>query len=246
MSTSLTSLARGALIRDDRPIVPPRGSSALPDDSHDSERRLAERCAAGDRDAWRELDRIYGAGILVALLRQLGDSFRSEAADLRQDVYVRLYTGGLRAFRGGVPGALRSFLALAARNGAIDHQRKAGRQSDLAHKAEAEAGFTRTALTPELDAMKVEDRRLLAHAILRLVDGPNRDRDLIISRAHFLDGLSPGDIARMGVGMTEKGVETFLRRAGERLLEWLKIEHGGQKKQEADGPAGEEDDEDRE
>jgi DNA-directed RNA polymerase specialized sigma24 family protein len=188
--------------------------------SDDGERRLAERCASREPAAWREFVRLHDTVVILVLARLLGTGAASELQDLRQDVYFRLLRdsgAALLAFRADRPGALRRYIARVAFGVGLDHLRSRRRGLAMAGALEALDPFRVPAVSPEDASVKREEHAAFSRALLRLADGPQRDRDLIILRAHFSEGRSPGEIERMGVGLTEKGIDTFLRRASERL-----------------------------
>jgi RNA polymerase sigma factor (sigma-70 family) len=186
----------------------------------DDDRDLAARCASGDGGAWSELVARHDRRIALVLLRTVGRQGEADLPDLRQEVYARLLArdgAALRTLRAERPGALSSFLAQVALRVALDHAR-ARRARPLATVAEDEVlELPAPAGSPEEQASDREARARLSEALQSVCDGANASRDLMVLRAHFDDGLSPAAIARMGCGLSPKGVETLLRRARTRI-----------------------------
>lgn len=188
--------------------------------SHDGDRDLAARCAAGEPEAWALLVQQHDRRIALVLLRTLGSQGAAELSDLRQEVYARLLArrgAALRGLRAERPGALAAFLAQVALRVAIDHARARGARPAAAALGEGGGNLPAQGNSPEQDAQEREGRARLAQAMRQVCDGPNAARDLMVLRAHFEDALNPGEIARMGCGLSVKGVETLLRRARVRI-----------------------------
>jgi RNA polymerase sigma-70 factor (ECF subfamily) len=187
-----------------------------------SERSIASHCADRDAEAWAELVRRYQRPILLILSRVLGTASQADLQDLLQETYVRLLERdgeALRNLRGEREGALRSFVLQVALRIALDHLRSRRRRSSLGASAAEQA--PQTGPTPE-ELVRAEERRMrLAHAILQVASGGNTARDLLVLRAHLLSGLSSGEISRLDVGLSRKGIETLLRRLLERVRERL-------------------------
>ena len=176
--------------------------------------QLAARCAGGDVDGWDELLARFDRRVLLVLLRAGAPAH--ELADLRQEVFARLLEengAALRGLRGEREGALGAYVARVALRVAIDHGRARGsRQRQEAPEEEAHQLSAQRA-SPEEIAQLNQGRARFGRALLAAATGPQLERDLIVLRAHFLDGLNPQEIAAMGVGLSTKGVETLLRRS---------------------------------
>lgn len=189
-----------------------------------TDRDLAARCADGESPAWAELVARHDRRIQQVLRRALGRRGAAELPDLRQEVYARLLArggAGLRGLRAERPGALAAFLCQVALRVALDHAR-GGATRELVRGAEARAGeLSSPGPSPEHEAERQQARRRLSAAIERACAGPHAGRDRVVLRAHFDDGFSPAEIARLGCGLSAKGVEALLRRAGERIGEHL-------------------------
>jgi RNA polymerase sigma factor (sigma-70 family) len=199
-----------------------------------TDRNLAARCARGEAPAWRELVARHDRRILFVLGRALGRGGEAELLDLRQEVYARLLArdgAALRGLRAERPGALATFLARVALRVALDHARARGARLDAsAGEAEAESIWRELPAkddSPEQKAQEKQERRSLRVAIERACAGPRAGRDRVVLRAHFDDGLTPAEIARLGCGLSVKGVETLLRRARARIGQQLEGEGAG-------------------
>lgn len=80
---------------------------------------LARRAAAGHPDAWDRIIDLYGSRILGIALQFSSD--RSEAEDLCQEIFLRLFQN-LGRYRGNVP--LAGWALRLSRNLCIDHYRR--------------------------------------------------------------------------------------------------------------------------
>ncbi len=193
-----------------------------------SDRALARRCAELEEDAWRELLRRHEARIARALWRALPRSLRGHVEDLRQDVYLKLLAHGRAALcrvRAERPGALAAFLSRVARRVALDHLSSRATARTAPDDLIAEALLARLAVADPDAALERRWRRgLLAEVLQSVAQGSTADRDLLILRAHFLEGQSAADIARMPFGLASDGVEALLRRSRARIAERLRGE----------------------
>jgi RNA polymerase sigma factor (sigma-70 family) len=181
------------------------------------ERELVSRCVRGDRRAWAELVERHDRRLLLVLLRASPGASAAELTDLRQDVWTKLVErGALADLRLEHAGSLFAFLARVALRVAIDHGR--ARKVRPAEDPEEAAYEVAGGSDPEAETERAELHQRLSRALVRVAEGPNAQRDLLVLRAHLHDGLNPGEISAMGVGLSPKGVETFLRRARERLV----------------------------
>ena len=150
-----------------------------------------------------------------ALMRLLRRNWRQadDHADLRQEIYVRVYESALRD---GVPESTAPFVFACARNLLIDRVRRAqvvpfefiADLDDLPEQPDA--GFT-----PEQLADARQEFRLLQIALDEL---PPRCREIIVLRK--IDGLSHKEIAaKLGIteGTIEKQVTLGVRALAETL-----------------------------
>jgi RNA polymerase sigma-70 factor, ECF subfamily len=101
-------------------LTPPlRGNHRL-DQSFDLDLRLVERCLAGDETAWEDLVKTHTRRVYAICYRFTGTD--SEAQDLTQDVFLRLFKT-LRTFRAG-EGSFTVWLTRMTRNLLIDNYRR--------------------------------------------------------------------------------------------------------------------------
>ncbi len=129
-----------------------------------------------------------------ALMRFLRRNWRDEGeiADLRQDLYARLYESGREA----LPSQTRPFVFAAARNLLINRARRA-RIISIEVVADLEAlNVAIDSVTPERNVTARDELRRLQAGLDRL---PPRCREVVVMRR--IDGLSQREVAaRMGVG----------------------------------------------
>jgi RNA polymerase sigma-70 factor (ECF subfamily) len=135
----------------------------------------------------------------------------SDAADLRQDVYVRVYEAALKQ----VPNPVRPFLFTTARNLVVDRVR---REQVVSIEAVADLDELEIALDepgPERSVAARQELRRLQAALDQL---PPRSRQAMVLRK--IEGLSRREIAaRMGIA--EQTVAEYLASGALVLAEWL-------------------------
>lgn len=170
-----------------------------------TEAALIEACCAGDAAAWQELRYRYRRELYAALRN---NAAHEDLDDLEQEVWTRLLArdrAALRSFRGGSFGA---FLAQVARSVCIDHYRRARPLAEL------NPGMACEAPSAEYRLSREEERKRLASALAK-VAFTARDRDVV--RMHFEEELTAAQIAALGLGLSERGVEALFRRLRKRL-----------------------------
>jgi RNA polymerase sigma-70 factor (ECF subfamily) len=86
----------------------------------DPDSTVVERCLSGDDAAWEELVRLHSRRVYGLCYRFTGKD--SEAQDLTQDIFLRVYRT-LGSFR-SAEGSFTTWLARLARNLLIDHYRR--------------------------------------------------------------------------------------------------------------------------
>ena len=188
------------------------------------ERVLALRCAAGDSAAWRTLLLTHDRRVLTILLRALGSSHAAEFPDLRQEVWKRLLEGdgaALRGVRAERPGALAAFVGQVALRVALDFGRSRGLRARREAPEEEAWQVAEARPSPEVTAWATQRRALFEAALREAAQGPREARDLLVLRAYFFDGMTPGEIAALGLGLSPKGVETVVQRARGRVEQAL-------------------------
>ena len=95
------------------------GSRSL-DSNFDLDLQLVERCLAGDEGAWEDLVKTHTRRVYSICYRFIGKD--SEAQDLTQDVFLRLFRT-LKSFRSG-EGSFTVWLSRMTRNLLIDNYRR--------------------------------------------------------------------------------------------------------------------------
>lgn len=203
-----------ACFRRSRPTYHQRGNVAV--------ETLITRCIGRDPAAWEELIELYRPGILRVLIRVVGTIDPAVVHDLEQDLYARLLANDCEVLRGlkdPNDQGLRPFLHTTAMNLARDQRRRLGvrrvvQSGELEELASGVADFSEGQ-----DVAYEKAERL--QAVWKIVEeeskGAQADRDRMIFKAHFVDGLSASEVASMGVGLSPKGVETVLYRLIKRV-----------------------------
>lgn len=188
---------------------------------------LIARCIERETAAWKELIALHRERILRVFQRTIGDADPAMIHDLEQELWARLLANDcevLRGLQGKLETGLGAFLATAALNLARDYRRRLNvrrvvQSGDLEELVPFEpAPGERQDVAYE----KEEHRRMLWETVDAQAKGANADRDRMIFRAHFMDGLSPSEVAAMGVGLSAKGVETVLYRMVQRIRQALR------------------------
>lgn len=141
----------------------------------------------------------------AALLRYLSRVWpnRSDVHDLRQDIYIRVYEAAKLA----PPSSAKAFLFSTARNLLIDRVRRSRIVTIRSVGDFAELNVLTDEVTPERHLTAGQELDLLARAFRRL---PPREREVIWLRR--VDELPQKEVASR-LGISEKTVETHLRRA---------------------------------
>ncbi len=157
------------------------------------------------------------AGLMQFLRRCVRDE--SDAADLRQDVYVRVYEAALKQ----IPNPVRPFVFTTARNLVVDRVR---REQVVSIEAVADLEALEIALDepgPERNVMARQELRRLQAALDHL---PPRSRQAMTLRK--IEGLSRREIAsRMGIA--EQTVAEYLASGAYVLAEWIHVDPPGRK-----------------
>jgi RNA polymerase sigma-70 factor, ECF subfamily len=166
------------------------------------ERALIERCRSGDDIAFGELVERYKNLVYGMVWRLAGD--RSQADDLAQDVFLKVYRG-LPYFRGEA--RLSTWIYRIVVN--VCSQARSGQPPESAARPAREPGASDSAFAD----FELRDR--LEKAIARL---PENYRVLIA--AHYLDGVQYDALAE-ALDLPIGTVKTHLFRAKRRLRELL-------------------------
>ncbi len=180
----------------------------------DDERRLLDRCLAGDEDACARLVDAHARMVGTVIWRATGDHRIVE--DLAQDTFLRVFRA-LPSFDRRAK--LSTWIYTIAHRVAIDHLRKAGRwrQEAFVVSAEEESAASIEQLpaephaSPDAVLLRDEQVRLVRDALAKL---PDKYRVPVVYAA--IDGLDYPSIAIM-LGVTVGAVKTLVFR-GKRML----------------------------
>jgi RNA polymerase sigma-70 factor (ECF subfamily) len=193
---------------------------------------LLRRCAMDlqNEELWQEFYSRYKRKILLYLLRAFrmtggrSDEFLRFAEDWVQDVFTKLvHNDGhvIRSFRGATEVSVNAFLASIALSIVVDHLRS---QSAVRRRAQ---------VVPIDQLQDVSSPRVdpggRFSALLELIDvekalrtdeeSKNPERDLLIFKLHFVEGLSASEIASIPtLKLTTSGSEKVLSRVRNRLV----------------------------
>jgi DNA-directed RNA polymerase specialized sigma24 family protein len=191
---------------------------------------LLGQCAKDWRNSqlWDEFYALFRRRILLYLLRAFrmmgghSDEFIRYSDDWMQDFFVKLVQNDgrvINSFRGTTENSVYAFLCSIALSIVADHLRFHGalrRRGEVLSFDQAES-----AAAPEAE--------LRFSAILKLIDvekalhadeeSKNPERDLLIFTLHFVEGLSPREIASIpALKLTTSGLEKVLGRVKNRLV----------------------------
>jgi RNA polymerase sigma-70 factor (ECF subfamily) len=169
-----------------------------------SEHATADRDAASF-DLMVAREHAYVARLVGRLI-----GWRGDVDDLAQDVFVAAL-GGWAKFRGQC--SERTWLTRIAINKCRSYGRKHWVRERLFALLQA-----RSTASQEDPAVQQETAEQVRHAIMKL---RQRDREVIV--LHYLEQLSPGDIAE-SLNLSRNAVEVRLTRARKRLKEILRSE----------------------
>jgi RNA polymerase sigma factor (sigma-70 family) len=166
--------------------------------------------ATPEVDAWFEREVLPLEAALMQFLQHNWRN-RSDVADLRQDIYVRVYESALQE----IPASPKAFVFAIARNHLIQRMR---REQIVPFEMMADVdvlGAEIDSPSPERVVIARDELRRLQSALDKL---PPRCREAFVLQQ--VDGLSRMEIAtRMGI--SDKTVMTHLRDAGKFLTELL-------------------------
>ncbi len=208
--------------------------------------KLVSLCArdSGDHDLWAEFLRRFAGKIKLfirgTLRRSLGSDIPSSEpvlysgateTDLFQNVILRLvdnHCAALKRFTGTTEEELLAYFAVIARSSVRDSLRRqralkrprwqdsvtpeAQRWAELrvAEGANARSPIERAILARELEQLTLQ--------VIRSHSGEDCDRDRLIFRLYFYDGLSAAQISRCaGIDLSRTGVEKALDRLKDRV-----------------------------
>jgi RNA polymerase sigma factor (sigma-70 family) len=165
---------------------------------------------APEVEAWFVRDVLPLEAVLMQFLHRNWRN-KSEIADLRQDVYVRVFEAALEK----IPDSPRSFLLTTARNLIIDRVRR-GHVVPIEAVADLDAlNIARDEPGPDRNLIAREELRRLQLALDRL---PPRCHEAVVMRQ--IDGLSRREIAQR-MGIAEKTVKRHLADGVRALADML-------------------------
>jgi len=188
---------------------------------------LIRRCIERDATAWAELVSTHREMIVRVLVRTVGTEGAAAVEDLEQDLWGRLLANEcevLRGLTGAEEGQLRAFLYRTALNLGRDHRRRVAVRRVIQPEPveEVAGGIPDDAEGVEERYQRLERQQSILDALEEVLTPPNQDRDRMIFRAHFVDGLTASEISTMGVGLGTKGVESTLHRLVNRVRALLR------------------------
>ena len=170
---------------------------------------LVERCQRGDAEAFRELFRAHRLDVARLAQRMLGRG--TDLEDIIQEVFLQVHRS-IRDFRHGA--RFSTWLYRVTVNVVLMHRRSAKSRPVF---SEAPEGLSAIDQRPLSDEQIERQRRVLAFH--RLLDRLSEKKRLVFV-LHELEGLSPGEIAKI-VGSPVLTVRTRLFYARRELLALL-------------------------
>ena len=203
-----------------------RGSSEI------SSAELVRQCGhkLADRDLWELFAQRFHKLIFLYLMRTL--KFHSKRGDvtelipeLAQEVYLRLCRNKgsmLRGFRGETDFSVAAFLARTSASVTIDYLRRDESLKRSGNVVSIEE------VREQVESSRSEYDELNVDAMLKWIDveklaandpdQKNAQRNAIIFKLHFMDGLTIQEIASFpGFELSEKGVGSVISRLRQRI-----------------------------
>ena len=193
---------------------------------------LVRQCARDlqNEDLWQKFYSRYKRKILLYLLRAFrmmgghSEEFVRFADDWLQEVFTKLVQNEghvIRSFRGTTEVSVNAFLASIALSNVVDQLRS---QSALRRRAQV----VPLDQLQDVSSPRVDPAGRFS-ALLELIDvekalrtdeeSKNPERDLLIFKLHFVEGLSAREIASIpGLKLTTSGSEKVLSRVRNRLV----------------------------
>jgi RNA polymerase sigma-70 factor (ECF subfamily) len=170
---------------------------------------LVERCQRGDSDAFRELFHAHRQDVARLAQRMLGR--RTDLEDIVQEVFLQVHRS-IRDFRHGA--RFSTWLYRVTVNVVLMHRRSAKSRPLFGEAPEHVAAVDQR---PRADEQVERHRRVAAFH--RLLDRLS-DKKRVVFVLHELEGLAPGEIAKI-VGSPVLTVRTRLFYARRELLTML-------------------------
>jgi RNA polymerase sigma-70 factor, ECF subfamily len=172
--------------------------SATPTALHDTSEALAQRCGAGDAEAFGSLVERHTDRVFNLLWQWTGN--RADAEDLTQETFVRAFAG---MGRFDSRRAFRPWLLTIARRAAASHWRKARPTEPLGEHVAEPASLE----TPASRLTAAEDDASIWALARKL-----KPRQFQVLWLRYGEGLEVPDIARI-LGITRIHVKVLLHRA---------------------------------
>jgi RNA polymerase sigma factor (sigma-70 family) len=204
---------------------------------------LFQRCAENreDSSAWAEFLHRYAAKVkyfIRGALRQASAyasypqspiaSGSIQEGDLFQNVIVRLVENNcaaMKRFSGASENDLLAYLAVICRSTVLDTLRRNNALKRRALPVEMEDSLRKTDNSGRYGNNEGLEREILARELINLFtctikshSGHVSDRDQLVFRLHFFDGLSYSQISQCkGINLSKAGVEKLLKRLVDRV-----------------------------
>lgn len=180
----------------------------------DSEKRLIERCRAGDIEAFGTLWEQHRSAVFRSILGIVGNT--QDAEDLTQDTFLRAYRA-LDSFRGEAQ--LRTWLIRIGVHLAIDHVKRKKAHPEVS--LDWDVGGAHADIDPHTAAERNELRETVRKAIEAL---PAHHRAVIVLRE--IEGMDYSEMAE-ALGCSIGSVKLRLFRARRLLKQRLEVLLGG-------------------
>jgi RNA polymerase sigma-70 factor (ECF subfamily) len=174
------------------------------------EERLIARAAGGETAAFRQIYERHRTDVARLVYRMLGQ--RADLEDVVQEVFVQVYKS-LKDFRG--QSKFSTWLHRVTVNVVLMHRRSARSRPVFADEPPPEPSLRSKDIGPDEDAERRERVRAFGRLLGRLAD-----KKRIVFVLHELEGIAPGEIARI-VGAPVLTVRTRLFYARRELEEML-------------------------
>jgi RNA polymerase sigma-70 factor (ECF subfamily) len=174
------------------------------------EERLIARAASGDTAAFRQIYERHRQDVARLVYRMIGP--RSDLEDVIQEVFVQVYKS-LKDFRG--QSKFTTWLHRVTVNVVLMHRRAARSRPVFSEEPPSDAAARSDDIPPDEDVERRERMRAFGRLLARLAD-----KKRIVFVLHELEGISPGEIAKI-VGAPVLTVRTrlfYARREIEAML----------------------------
>jgi RNA polymerase sigma factor (sigma-70 family) len=198
---------------------------------------LFRYCAANreNSEAWSEFLTRYGKKIKCfinkAIRRSGTTSYQNrwsasagiQQIDLFQDVIVRLVENDcavMKRFCGNLENELLAYLAAICRSCVLDTLRQSNALKRRATSIEGVEAIDESACAGWINNQSEVETRILTRELMDLIENntsspsaPNSNRDRLVFKLHFLDGLSYHQISQCkGINLSKAGIDKLLRR----------------------------------